>query len=119
MRVRLIDLKGKTFGRLTVKGLDRDSHANSGAMWKCECVCGGKKTVSGHHLRNGSTSSCGCLRRESQTRNIMAANKAGLNRGPRAAQPGDIVLAVGKQRFVLSPSEAHQLKKRLDEVLSD
>lgn len=56
---KLIDLTGKRFGKLTV--ICRSENKNNKAMWMCQCDCGNKKIISGHHLRDGSTKSCGCL----------------------------------------------------------
>lgn len=52
---------GQTFGRLTVER--RVSRGNR-ASWRVRCVCGASKLVLGFNLSNGSTRSCGCLRRE-------------------------------------------------------
>lgn len=58
-----IDLVGMTFGRLTVKQYaGTDKHKN--AQWSCLCTCGVEKVINGSSLRNGLTSSCGCLHRE-------------------------------------------------------
>lgn len=57
--LRLIDLTGKKYGRLTV--LDRAPNRNKCTMWRCECECGNTVVVSGSHLKNGHTKSCGCL----------------------------------------------------------
>lgn len=59
----LDDLTGQLFGRLTV--LERDTSKPMGkncfAYWKCKCKCGNIVSVRGDHLRNKTTSSCGCL----------------------------------------------------------
>lgn len=61
--MRLINLVGRRFGRLLVL-------ANAGAaspgvhLWRCRCDCSADAVVHGHNLRNGTTRSCGCLRRE-------------------------------------------------------
>ena len=58
-----IDLTGKKFGRLTVRG--RIGYLYGGDVaWSCECKCGNQKTIVGASLRNGLTKSCGCLSRE-------------------------------------------------------
>lgn len=57
----LIDLSGKTFGRLKVvemAGHDRRP------KWHCVCACGAECIVAGESLRGGITQSCGCLWRE-------------------------------------------------------
>lgn len=55
------DITGKRFGKLVAcypipKG--------KSLYWHCICDCGNKTTVDGRHLKNGHTSSCGCLRVE-------------------------------------------------------
>jgi hypothetical protein len=59
---RLIDLTGRKFGRLTVVG--RSPVRSHHIVWRCICICGNEHAVSVVHLRNGHTTSCGCLRRE-------------------------------------------------------
>ena len=53
------DLKGKTFGRLTV--IDYYQTIDARAHWKCLCSCGEEVIVSTDHLTSGHTQSCGCL----------------------------------------------------------
>jgi hypothetical protein len=53
------DMTRLRFGRLLV--LREDGRTPLGkAKWFCRCDCGNTKTVSGYHLRQGSTKSCGC-----------------------------------------------------------
>jgi hypothetical protein len=60
---RTIDLTGQRFGRLVV--LHRAPCKTPGrARWAVLCDCGTQKAVNGKELRNGDTSSCGCLHRE-------------------------------------------------------
>lgn len=59
----IIDLSGKRYGRLLVeRQAGRDKHGN--VMWLCKCDCGTEKEISGVHLRQGRTKSCGCLNSE-------------------------------------------------------
>lgn len=61
-RARL-DLRGQTFGRLTVlDGAGLDARQNS--LWLCGCSCGGQSMVRGSGLKRGQPQSCGCLTRE-------------------------------------------------------
>ena len=61
--VRLHNLPGKKFGRLTV--IARDATACTGKVkWNCKCICGNKCSVFGGNLIRGFTRSCGCLFRE-------------------------------------------------------
>ena len=67
--MRLIEMAGKKFGRLTV--IRRaDGVGNERAHWECECDCGNHKVVSGDHLRSGHTQSCGCLATDPEERFI-------------------------------------------------
>ncbi len=55
-----VDLSGQRFGRLVV--LRFHGVSNSGKrVWECACDCGGKSLVTTGAMRSGSTSSCGCL----------------------------------------------------------
>lgn len=67
----LIDLTGRTFGRLKVIGRAPDNkyYNTPRPMWLCECECGNKTVVMGANLRDGKTRSCGCLRRETSAEN--------------------------------------------------
>lgn len=60
--MKLIDLIGKKFGRLTV--LQRAGSANGFPVWHCRCDCGNEVDVRGCNLRTGHSQSCGCIRTE-------------------------------------------------------
>lgn len=56
---KLIDLNGKTFGRLTV--IERaENNKNGSARWLCKCSCGNTKIIQSCHLTRGKVKSCGC-----------------------------------------------------------
>lgn len=59
----LIDITGKRFSRLTVVRRS-PKNAKHGPFWDCICDCGNTAVVSGGHLRNGHTNSCGCFSRD-------------------------------------------------------
>ena len=60
---RMIDITGQRFGRYTViKFVNVDDGGN--ARWECKCDCGNVRTVLGTCLRNGTSVSCGCYRKE-------------------------------------------------------
>lgn len=72
--MRVKDLTGEQFGRLTV--LKRVGTAKNGnAAWECQCTCGQIVKVDGYRLRSGQVRSCGCLRRE-VARKHAASNPA-------------------------------------------
>lgn len=64
-----IDLTGQTINRLVViREAGRDKNGN--VLWLCRCLgkhgddCGKEVVVRGDHLRDESTTSCGCYKRE-------------------------------------------------------
>jgi len=62
--MRLIDLTGQTFNRLTVISRAPTTISPSGQRhtnWHCICECGNETVVWGGNIKNGSTKSCGCL----------------------------------------------------------
>ena len=62
------DLTGKRFGRL-VAVEDAGINIDKKRLWKCVCDCGGIIITSSKRLNNGTTKSCGCLRRETTIKN--------------------------------------------------
>ena len=60
---RLIDLTGKTFGKLTVVRRASEHWGQKQVYWTCTCACGNSKTVDidGARLKSGGTRSCGCI----------------------------------------------------------
>ncbi len=66
---RYIDLTGKTFGRLTVIGLNRiEKEHDYKIYWNCKCICGNYEIIvrRGDGLKYG-TPSCGCFNKERMT----------------------------------------------------
>lgn len=61
---RLKDLTGQRFGRLTV--IEFSHMQKRIAMWRCHCDCGNGNPVivSRNNLAAGTSTSCGCYRRE-------------------------------------------------------
>lgn len=65
MRRKFYDLTGSRFGRLVVLG--RGGLHKNHRLWRCLCDCGQETGVIGVNLKKGSTTSCGCFRRENQS----------------------------------------------------
>ena len=69
---RPIDITGNRYGMLVVT-----QYMGSG-KWSCLCDCGRRSVVAGHHLKSGSTKSCGCRQRavlgESTTRHGLRSH---------------------------------------------
>lgn len=63
MKPRRANLVGQTFGRLTVLEFAGINH-KGGATWHCRCACGGHSTPSTGSLRDGNSTSCGCIAKE-------------------------------------------------------
>lgn len=58
-----IDLTGQKFGRWSV--VERaGSRKQGGHNWLCECECGGRAVVFGGNLRSGTSTNCGCIRKD-------------------------------------------------------
>lgn len=69
--MKLNDLTGEKFGRLTVIGRGENHVFPSGqkqTQWLCKCDCGNSVTVIARNLLSGNTMSCGCLKREMRTK---------------------------------------------------
>lgn len=71
--MRLIDLTGQKFGRLTVT--KRAENKNGRVAWLCVCECGNELITTTDNLRSGDTQSCGCYNKE---RTIQTHQKHGL-----------------------------------------
>ena len=62
--MRMNDLTGQRFGRLTVVKRMPNNTSNK-VVWLCRCDCGKDAVVIGSRLYTGKTKSCGCIARES------------------------------------------------------
>jgi hypothetical protein len=69
--VRLIDITGHRYARLTV--IRMSGRKNGRPLWRCQCDCGNKITVGANALRMGNTKSCGCF-------NLEVARRKGKNK---------------------------------------
>jgi hypothetical protein len=72
-----LNLTGNVYGRLTVIKRAGESISASGykmPLWECICECKNKKIIRQQKLINGSTQSCGCLRKETATKHAKHLN---------------------------------------------
>ena len=69
---KLVDLTGQRFGRLTVT--ERAQNKGRMTAWLCQCDCGNTIVVNGNNLKNGSTKSCGCYRKEYGRKSLTGNN---------------------------------------------
>ena len=66
----MLDLTGQKYGRLTViKEVERKGYTR---RWLCRCECGNETIVTQPNLRNGHTTSCGCVQREKTSKSNTA-----------------------------------------------
>ena len=82
----MLDLVGKTFGRLTVTEFANFRYLSSGRrkpLWKAICSCGKGGIYLGEKLRSGYTKSCGCLRDETF---LKLVTKHGSRHNPELEQ---------------------------------
>jgi len=68
--MKLKDISGKKFGKLTA--LNRECINGSNSFWKCSCECGSFIVVKTGDLNSGHNTSCGCRKRE------LLGNKFGM-----------------------------------------
>ena len=60
--IRMQDLSGQKFGRLTARSVVRAKGQK--ARWLCDCECGATTDVLAESLKSGTTKSCGCYSRD-------------------------------------------------------
>lgn len=67
---RFINETEKTFGKLKVLYRDYSrKYRGRYTHWVCECACGNIKSINGHSLRSGASTSCGCKKQKDETGN--------------------------------------------------
>lgn len=71
--MKLIDINGNRYGRLTVSKKIQDA-----PKWECICDCGKIITARGTDLRRGMVKSCGCLKKETSANNGRSQTTHGL-----------------------------------------
>lgn len=81
-RVWREDLTAVSYGRLTV--ISEADRVNGRRQWRCHCSCGEVVFVEHRSLKRGSTQSCGCLRRESTSKNMEIHGQAKRGEKTRA-----------------------------------
>lgn len=67
---------GKKFGRLTILSDSGLRSKKKEVIYLCECDCGNKLNVRSGLLSSGKTKSCGCLYKETRTKDMSSLNNA-------------------------------------------
>jgi hypothetical protein len=78
--MRLKDLTGQVFGRLTVVELIKLPTNPNRTAWRCACACGKEKITTSHYLREQKVMSCGCYFSERVRERNAARATHGLSR---------------------------------------
>lgn len=81
-QLRLRDMVGRQFGRLTVVSQADDFINKDGSryvMWNCTCECGSNTVTRGTSLRSGHTVSCGCHRLERLADKVPSKSEIWVN----------------------------------------
>jgi hypothetical protein len=104
-----VDLVGKRFGKLLV--VEHVSKNGGGAaLWRCSCACGAVCVKPTPALKSGRTKSCGCAKRLSTKRALLAEHPGFAYVCPRrecAAQAGELCRTTEGEPMV-SSSSAHR-----------
>lgn len=72
------DLTGRQFGLLTVLKQTNHRTKTGNIIWLCKCECGNEKEVSGTHLLDGTTTSCGCINSKGELRIRQVLDEIGI-----------------------------------------
>lgn len=72
---RFVDHTGKVFGRWTVRNFAGKNQLGK-TFWICDCVCGNSKKVSSSHLVSGKSKSCGCFRKDRNSKENSKHHKS-------------------------------------------
>jgi hypothetical protein len=83
MQFSIVDIEGVRFGRLVA--ISPVYQRRGKWYWACDCDCGNMTVVVGSDIKNGVTTSCGCVQKESMTRVGMgnSGKYAGLIKYPK------------------------------------
>lgn len=64
----ITNLRGRTFGRLSISNRAEPEIRNGYAYWPCTCECGSRVNIRGKNLVAGQVVSCGCFRSDPAVR---------------------------------------------------
>lgn len=73
--MRLINLVGQPFGRLTVVARSSVIVGQS-TVWECRCECGNLRHVPAENLKTGKTQSCGCFNQERRSERMTTHGRS-------------------------------------------
>lgn len=76
---KAIDITGNVYGELTVikkATLSKERRRATGSKWHCICSCGNETITDSWHMRNGKTTSCGCLPEAKRLKSVTTHGKS-------------------------------------------
>ena len=112
-------IENTCFGRLIVKEEvpKPDNKKTKGRYYRCECECGNKNFITNEYsLKAGSTSSCGCYRKELAKKQMQKNLKDGIKNGNR---PGPKRFLTDKNGITHSLTEWAKILGISKQALSD
>lgn len=101
--LRVKDISGQNFGRLTVSNQYRIQNTNkkSRTEWFCNCECGNNIWIKADSLINGNTKSCGCFRIEKNRKEYGESSKNRvLRRYKHDAKKRGLEFLLSKEQFL-------------------
>lgn len=87
--MKIIDLTGQRFGRLTVTRREGSDPVSQQKLWLCACDCGGTALRTGNVLKRGGQSSCGCVMSDLKRGNSYSKKHG--HAGPSGTRSGEYV----------------------------
>lgn len=112
-------IENTRFGRLTVKEEvpKPENKKTEGRYYRCECECGNKNFIAYEYsLKSGSTSSCGCYRKEVSKKQMKQNLINGIRKGNK---PGPKRLLTDKNGITHSLTEWANILGISKQALSD
>lgn len=104
------DLTGKRYQRLVVMNAGERSKWRE-RQWMCRCDCGNDTLVRDSLLRNGKTGSCGCIRRENNSKMFDHVKKSGAIGGRELKMTKEILTDMKSIRNANSTIQQKDLVK--------
>ena len=92
-----ISLVGQKFGKLTVLERVENNRFNH-VCWKCQCECGSITIVDGTNLKNGNTTSCGCVKSKGESKINILLQQHNINFIAQYSID-EIILSSGRRPF--------------------
>lgn len=108
------DLTGQTFGQLTViERAENREYPNGGkeAQWLCKCSCGNQCIRLGRTLHRGTSTSCGCLKKQRiRDKALIRGQNKKLNRYTFDGEVGTCYSNTSDRFFIFDVDDYDKIK---------